>query len=305
MLPHNFSISHYPLGMSLIILLLAGTTVFLAAVLGVSPVLAGDAEQSNAVWFQAESRAADIEAEPAQMREQPTFYMTGVLSAGQVQRLTVPVEAATTASFLIVAQQPVSMTLVDPAGAVIDPSTPSTDPEVFYDVMQPGAEDSYPLWYYQYTVASPAEGLWQVQLAAATETQFEMVAEVESQLQFIVLADEGTYSPGEAVTLEGGIIAAERLQAGYTLSGTMQMPDGSSFPLSFHDDGAGGDKNAGDNLQTAQFLAPGANGDIEILVQASKDNIVRYTSLLVAVVSQTATIQGAGPESAVDANGNG
>ena len=239
------------------------------------------------------------------MREQPTFYMTGVLSAGQVQRLTVPVEAATTASFLIVAQQPVSMTLVDPAGAVIDPSTPSTDPEVFYDVMQPGAEDSYPLWYYQYTVASPAEGLWQVQLAAATETQFEMVAEVESQLQFIVLADEGTYSPGETVTLEGGVIAAERLQAGYTLSGTMQMPDGSSFPLSFHDDGAGGDKNAGDNLHTAQFLAPGANGDIEILVQASKDNIVRYTSLLVAVVSQTATIQGAGPESAVDANGNG
>jgi hypothetical protein len=144
-----------------------------------------------------------------------------------------------------------------------------------------------------------------VQVAAAAETQFEMMATVESPLQLIVLADEGTYSPGATVRLEGGVVATEQLQAGFTLSGTMVLPDGSSFPLNFYDDGTNSDKNAGNNLYTAQFLAPSANGDIEVLVQATKDNIVRYTGLLVPVVGQTATIQGAGPESALDANGNG
>lgn len=76
--------------------------------------------------------------------------------------------------------------------------------------------------------------------------------------------------------------------------------------LDFYDDGANGDKHAGNNLYTAQFPAPAANGDIEILVQATKGSIARYTGLLVPVAGRTATIvEGAGPESAIDANGNG
>lgn len=72
-----------------------------------------------------------------------------------------------------------------------------------------------------------------------------------------------------------------------------------------HDDGVQGDKAAGDGIYAAQFTAPATNADLEIAVQATKGNIVRYDSLLVPVVAKTATILGVGNERAVDTNGNG
>jgi hypothetical protein len=292
MSPRCFSILRRSPDVSLIILMLLGATSLLAAVLCVSPVFAKYA-------------AAAPNANSAQMQSQPTLFVTGTISAGQVQSVEVPVASATTASLRVMALQPVAVTLVDPAGGLIDASTPASNPQVFYDVMEPDAGDANPLWYYQYTIVNPADGLWQMQIAAEGEAYFEMMAAVESPLQLIVLADEGTYSPGATVTLEGGVVAEDRLQAGFTLSGTAQLPDGSRVVLDFYDDGANGDKHAGNNLYTAQFPAPAANGDIEILVQATKGSIARYTGLLVPVVGRTATIQGAGPESAIDANGNG
>jgi hypothetical protein len=95
------------------------------------------------------------------------------------------------------------------------------------------------------------------------------------------------------------------LHTGFAFTATMQLPDDSAIPLTFHDDGAQGDKAAGDNLYTAQFTAPGSNADLEIVVQATKGNIVRFDSLLVPVVAQTATLLGVGNERTVDTNDNG
>lgn len=230
-----------------------------------------------------------------------TPAITGTLTAGQVQSVTVPVEAVTTAGFVVMGEGPLTVTLLTPAGQIIDPTTPAVDPNVRY-----AAQDATTLWYYQYRVESPADGLWQIRIEAAATTEFEALAVGASPLLVQLFADQGVYRPGEIITLETGVLAEPgTLHTGFAFSSTVQLPGGGAFPLTFHDDGAQGDKVAGDNLYAAQFTAPTANADLEIVVQAAKNNIVRIESLLVPVVAQTATLLGVGNERAVDTNGNG
>ncbi|MBE2239195.1 MAG: hypothetical protein IAE81_15510 [Caldilineaceae bacterium] len=230
-----------------------------------------------------------------------TPTITGTLTAGQVQSVTVPVEAVTTAGFVVTGDAPLTVTLLTPAGQIIDPTTPAVDPNVRY-----AAQDATTLWYYQYRVESPADGLWQIQIESEATTEFEALAVGASPLLVHLFADQGVYRPGETVSLETGVLAEPgTLHTGFAFSGTVQLPGGGAFPLTFHDDGVQGDKVAGDNLYTAQFTAPTANADLEIVVQAAKNNIVRIESLLVPVVAQTATLLGASNERALDTNGNG
>jgi hypothetical protein len=226
--------------------------------------------------------------------------ITGTLTAGQVQSITVPVEVVTTAGFVVMGDGPLTVTLLTPAGQTIDPATPAVDPNVRYD-----AQGDTTFWYYQYRVETPANGLWQIRIEAAAATEFETFAVGASPLLVHLFRDQGVYRPGETVTLETGVLEEpSTLHTGFAFSATVQAP-GSDLPLTFHDDGVQGDKLAGDNLYAAQFTAPAANADLEIVVQAAKNNIVRFESLLIPVVAQTATLLGVGNERAVDTNGNG
>jgi hypothetical protein len=206
----------------------------------------------------------------------------------------------TTAGFMVMGNGPLTVTLLTPAGQIIDPATPAVDPNVRYD-----AQDVTTIWYYQYRVETPANGLWQIRIEAAAAAEFEAFAVGASPLLVHLFRDQGVYRPGETVTLETGVLEEPgTLHAGFAFSATVQAPGG-DLPLTFHDDGAQGDKFAGDNLYAAQFTAPAANADLEIVVQATKGAIVRFESLLIPVVAQTATLLGVGNERAVDTNGNG
>ena len=241
----------------------------------------------------------------AESAQQTAAIITTTVGAGQTPVMTVPLAAATKAEFVFAADHPVSVTLVDPNGNVIDPSTPETNAQVFYETVEPGVDDAAPQWLYFYGLMDVADGSWQVRAAAAEETELAMAIEVESLLEFAVLTDEGMYEPGQTITFEAAVVEEGRLQAGFVMSGTVQLPNGSSFPLSFHDYGVDGDKDAGNDIQTARFEAPNIHGDLEVLVQATKGDIVRYSHNLVTVVAQTATIHWVKGETAADTNGDG
>lgn len=241
----------------------------------------------------------------AQSAQQTAAIITATVSAGQTQVMTLPLAAATTAEFVLAADHPVSVTLVDPNGNVIDPSTPETNAQVFYETAEPGADDVAPQWLYYYGLMGVADGTWQVRAVAAEETEIIMTVEVESALTLGVYPDEGMYQPGQTITLEAAVTEAGGLQMGFATSGTVQLPDGHKFSLKFHDDGVDGDKDAGNDIQTARFEAPNIHGDLEVLVQATKGDIVRYSHNLVTVVAQTATIHGVKGETASDTDGDG
>jgi hypothetical protein len=246
---------------------------------------------------EASAASVQIDSPDAQIL---TPSITGTLTAGQIQSITVPVEVVTTAGFVVMGDGPLTVTLLTPAGQTIDPATPAVDPNVRYD-----AQGDTTFWYYQYRVETPANGLWQIRIEAAAATEFETFAVGASPLLVHLFRDQGVYRPGETVTLETGVLEEpSTLHTGFAFSATVQAP-GSDLPLTFHDDGVQGDKLAGDNLYAAQFTAPAANADLEIVVQAAKNNIVRFESLLIPVVAQTATLLGVGNERAMDTNGNG
>ena len=84
---------------------------------------------------QAGAADVQIDAPDAQLLTPP---ITGTLTAGQMQSVTAPVEAVTTAAFSVMSDGPISVTLMTPTGQIIDPDTPSVDPQVQYYVMTPG-----------------------------------------------------------------------------------------------------------------------------------------------------------------------
>jgi hypothetical protein len=220
--------------------------------------------------------------------------------------VTVPIEAVTTAAFVVMGNGPISVTLLTPAGQTINPDTPGVDPQVQYYVMTADAEDVTSPGYYQYWIENPADGLWRIQMEAATTTNFFASAVGASPLLVHIDPDGVSVHPGETVIVETGVREeAGAFQSGFAFTGTMQLPDDSVFQPTFHDDGTQGDKAAGDNIYTTQFTAPDGDAVLKIVVQATKGNIVRFDSIFVSVVAQTATILGVGNERAVDANGNG
>jgi hypothetical protein len=78
-----------------------------------------------------------------------------------------------------------------------------------------------------------ADGFWQLRLEAAEETEIEVMSRVESTIRLSVFHDEGTYEPGQMITLEAAV-ADEYVQPGFVMSGTDWFPDGNNFGLDFY-----------------------------------------------------------------------
>jgi hypothetical protein len=184
---------------------------------------------------EASAASVQIDSPDAQIL---TPSITGTLTAGQIQSITVPVEVVTTAGFVVMGDGPLTVTLLTPAGQTIDPATPAVDPNVRYD-----AQGDTTFWYYQYRVETPADGLWQIRIEAAAITEFEAFAVGASPLLVHIFRDQGIYRPGETITLETSVLEEPgTLHTGFAFTATVQLPDGSAFTLTFHDDGVQGDK---------------------------------------------------------------
>jgi hypothetical protein len=158
-----------------------------------------------------------------------------------------------------------------------------------------------------YRVETPANGLWQIRIEAAATAEFEAFAVGASPLLVHIFRDQGVYRPGETVTLETGVLEEPGTLHTLALPSPRRCNCPTAAPLRSPSTTTAprATRLAGDNLYAAQFTAPAANADLEIVVQATKGNIVRFDSLLVPVVAQTATLLGVGNERTVDTNGNG
>jgi hypothetical protein len=185
---------------------------------------------------------------------QPIFSYSGTVVAGQTQVLTLPAAGATSMTVKLLASTPISASLVDPAARLITSDTPITDPTVSYFILEPTEGGMLSDWLYRYEIQAPPDGIWQIHLPATSDTQVVLSAAVVSPISLFVGTDKGAYRPGELVTVQADVTDAGTLQSGFTFSATVLLPDRTTLPLTFYDDGTHGDLTADNNVFTAHGM---------------------------------------------------
>jgi len=110
---------------------------------------------------------------------------------------------------------------------------------------------------------------------------------------------------GETIHIYAAAVDEDVLQAGFTITGTAALVDGTTFALDFYDDGTHGDITANNGIHTAQLTAPAATASLAVTVWGEKGNLLRKTDLQVPVVAQSAAILQVGNETPLDTNDNG
>jgi uncharacterized repeat protein (TIGR01451 family) len=223
--------------------------------------------------------AASSQVEPEPLA-QPLFSVSGILAPGAAPTFTVPIENVFTATFHVFASPHVSVTLLTPNNELVDPSTPLTNPQITYTV-QPGDEFTF----YQYRVDAPADGVWQVQLQASETVTYGLSAAIVSPVSLVAERGESLYRPGETIHLYAAAVDEHVLQAGFTVTGTAALVDGTTFALDFYDDGTHGDITANNGIHTAQLTAPAFTASLAVTVQPSTDaarlgDAVTYTYIV-------------------------
>jgi len=248
--------------------------------------------------------STSVETEEA-MQPLAAFY--GELSPAQTQVYSAPVTAVMTMVVDVLATTPLLVTLIDPNSQPITPQTPVTNPQVAYTVITStfsGAVDDI-YWQHQYTIDAPADGVWQLQISAETQSRFGAQISIDSPVELLLLTDKSKYEPGQTVTVRAGVGNQGVLQTGHTITGGVALPSDAVVPLVFYDDATHGDATAGDGFFAAQFEAPSVDGRLTLNAQSSKEGILRLAKTSVAMVTKTAAILGVGNETPVDTNGNG
>ena len=244
---------------------------------------------------------------PPTTEEQELASFEGELAAGVTEALSLTLGAVTTATFEVAANAPLSVTLVDPSSQIVTPATPNSNPLVSYSVFSdtfPGESGDQVLYWYTYQVAAPADGVWQMQILGEAAATFGAFVNIYSPTELAVLPSAGSYEPGTTVTLRAGVAERSVLQTGYTISGTVTMPDDTLLPLAFFDDATHGDRRPGDGFYAAQFTAPLVDSHPRITLESSNGSILRRTETLVAVVDKSAAILAVSGERPVDGNQN-
>lgn len=225
------------------------------------------------------------------------------LTAGEQRTIAVPVTGSF--FFLIVHSiMPMTITLVDPTGWVLTPESAPTEPSVRYNSKQ-GFLMLREGRSHFFQIANPVAGAWQIILTTAAANKVILYGTVRSAWQVQSKFDKSTYRPGDLVTVQAMLAEGDRPQIGATISGTVTLPDGAHFPLTFADDGLQGDATTQDGRYTAQFTAPSFNSHPEIDLHARYDNVVRKERTTIQVVGPTATLQQVSAERAIDTDGNG
>lgn len=225
------------------------------------------------------------------------------LTAGETTTVTVPISGSS-ALFYVISSESLTFELVDPTGSIINPAVVATNSNVFYGSTQ-GTAMSSDGWLTLYRILNPVVGNWQATITVTNTDNIGLYVAVESTSQLQVTPDKVSYLPGELVTLQASLQDNAIPITGTTLTGTVEMPDGSAVQLTFYDDGTTGDATPNDGLYSAQFNAPNVNSRPWITLRATNGNITRLKEIRIDVVGPTATLQQVTGEQGVDTNGNG
>lgn len=152
-------------------------------------------------------------AENAELLVQSTLVQGGTLEAGKTVSVTIPIDVARQASFMLYAPgSTVTMQIKTVAGKILTEETPKTNPKVSFErVLEP----SLPLSL-GYGVIDPKAGPWEIGLTA-TDTPpgggpFAVMATVESDLHMTAEVAPGSVPAGQTVTLRAALQAPETPQ---------------------------------------------------------------------------------------------
>jgi hypothetical protein len=179
---------------------------------------------------------------------QSTLVQGGTLQAGETMTLTIPVDQARSASFILYAPgSAVSMTIRTVAGAILTEETPRTNPNVTFERM---LDDALPLSL-GYGVVGPRAGAWDIGLTARETPKgggpFALVATLDTDLMMTAEAAPATVPAGSPVTIRATLQAAEPWQQAeataqaWRSDARADVETVALFDDGAHDDGAAGD----------------------------------------------------------------
>lgn len=151
------------------------------------------------------------ETTPANAPEQvqSTLVQAGTLAAGETVSVTLTIDQARSASFILLAPgSQVSMTIKTVAGAILTEATPLTNPNVTFERV---LDESEPLSL-GYGVVNPRAGAWEIGLTARETPPgggpFAVLATMDSDLQMSAAASLGTTAVGQPVQIRAALAGA-------------------------------------------------------------------------------------------------
>jgi len=148
-----------------------------------------------------------------ELQLQSTLVQGGTLEAGQTVSVTIPIDLASQASFLLYAPgSTVTMRIKTVAGKILTEETPRTNPKVSFErVLDPALPLSL-----GYGVVDPKAGPWEIGLTAAETPPgggpYALMATVESDLRLTAEVAPGVASAGQPVMLRARLEASTRPQ---------------------------------------------------------------------------------------------
>jgi hypothetical protein len=246
----------------------------------------------------------------------PQIVASGGMSLSAGLFLTVPARLAAGCSgalFIVTSEQPVSVTLRAPGGGLIDPAVAQSTPGMQYGA---GAGNFLSMdgFTTMYGLVNPTAGEWQTVITASTPGIVGLYVMVSDTLRLVAGFDKDHYASGNPVRMEAYFynLATRGIEPSLFISGAINATDGVNTPLTFVDDGTGGDRSAHDYVYTAQFNAPDATGrdpyfpvNLYGATAGTADGTTRYAMHLLVVRPQTARLAPSITEGTRDDDGCG
>lgn len=159
------------------------------------------------------------------------------------------------------------VTLIRPDGQTVAP----TDPDV--TSLDTGSATAFYAFSRGFAIASPATGTWQVVVTGTTvptpPQPYLATFEAESGVSLDVDVSDDPIQEGQTETITAQLDDNGTLVAPTTLAATLLALDGTTTPVTLHDDGLNGDAVAGDHVYSAQIATGSACGTYRVDVTAS------------------------------------
>lgn len=198
---------------------------------------------------------------------QSTLVQGGTLQAGETVSVTLTIDQAEEASFILYAPgSDVTMRIKTVAGKILTEETPATNPNVTFErVLDPGTPLSL-----GYGVIGPKAGAWELGLTASSTPPgggpFAVVATLETGLRLAAEIEPAALEAGQTALITARMQAEAPLRS-MTATATVAGPDGEGVTVELLDDGAHADGAAGDGVFGGTWT-PGSAGEYTVQVAA-------------------------------------
>jgi pimeloyl-ACP methyl ester carboxylesterase len=214
---------------------------------------------------------------------QSTLVQSGTLTAGETISVTLTIDQARSASFMLLAPgSEVSMTIKTVAGRILTEETPLTNPNVTFE----RTLDENGMVSLGYGVVEPRAGAWEIGLTARKTPPgggpFAVLATLDTDLALSAEVDPAALSPGQPAQISARLVGPEPL-AQATAQARITGPSGDVVVVPLAPLATAG-------AAFAEAWTPGASGEYTIAIEVTgvdaAGNVFERLSVLGASVGQ-------------------